>query len=805
MKIIVQNDEKIDNYLVQIIKDLDYLSPKYKIINIKKNDLIGLSKILQYIEANFTIELCQMECLDQTILSHNFFLITIGSKNEDNRIDARYNMLTHTLEKSNNSIAFNEYQWIHCYSRDDKIEASEYIKCIRYFMSFLSYVHKPTIIYANIFVPQEVFRYRTLTYKIISSYIDNLNGVFIAKADHTNAYRHYALCEQAFEFYSDKTLYLQSSINDAIKKVIPFLHASPPLNEPEHTDENPRQPNSLYANNVFYQSIPLDQEIYVPLSIMSFRDPSYYRSLGLKYISLIGNYGVLYASRRQFDALSEVLRSDVAHPYYNPVLSHQFCHKDVINDNFSYHLTSVSPKYKGEGIYIGVISADPIDYTNSVFRMQDGKSRIACIWEQINSDEGMYHFTEQIDEALASPTPDQFIKLPDADSISTMILGIAGGESYMPDYRGIATEAEFVVATINTAPETYQKIYGGTPAKEAVTMADILVGITKLINFASIKKKPLVLCIPFNTNIDSHDGSLVLSETLGILATKEGVTIIVPTGEEADKMHHYGAEGTQPSFSTIELRVIRENQNIIGIAYQRFSTVVSALLYPPPEVGGEAIDLKIRGVTRSKDSVIYSNGYNLSPLNGAIRLLFRIDNPHVGIWRIELTLTTETSSQIDLWISQQELNKYVTLTPSSPLITIGSLGNIRNLITVGGYDADNMVVLRSSGRGYSWDNRVEPNFVTHAANITAPCQIGEWVNVTGTLPAAGIMLGVVAAMYNRCIKEQVSPLPNTMVMDTLVLGTVKQFEGIEYPNPSSGYGVFDLQALDLLLSNPLIL
>jgi hypothetical protein len=217
---------------------------------------------------------------------------------------------------------------------------------------------------------------------------------------------------------------------------------------------------------------------------------------------------------------------------------------------------------------------------------------------------------------------------------------------------------------------------------------------------------------------------------------------------------------------------------------------------------GEPIDLKTVGITRLRGATIYSNGSKISFLNGSARILFRIENPQVGNWRIEMTSITEGLSQIDIWISQQELNAHITLNPSSPFITVGSLGNTQNVMTVGGYDEENMVVLRSSGRGYSWDDRVKPLFVTNASRIISPSKPGIWVSATGTLPAASVMLGVVATLYCKFNEEQVFPFPNTLVMNSIILSWIKQLEGVEYPNPSHGYGQFDLEVLNRMLYTP---
>ncbi|MDF2614711.1 MAG: hypothetical protein K0S71_2497 [Clostridia bacterium] len=807
MRVIAEHDEKESCYLTQYARNIENLSSTYKIIDIEEKYLPWLKEISRCIEPDFTICLCkEEEEISSTLLdSDNIILATIGVKLLNERIDSYYNIAEHTLHTNKVTRDVHKCQWINCYSDHNEIQAADYIKCICFLRDMSSKCHEPIVIYANINVPDETYRYRSLTDKIINNYLSDIEGVLITKSARDNIYKYYTPVQKSYEFYSNHILYFEDSLNDVFLKVVPFLYTSQGKCKFKSLYKFLRQRNTLYEDDFFYRGIEPDQEIYVPLNLGNFREPEDYEALGLEHIPLIGDYGMLYGKKSLFDELSEGLREEITYPYYMPILSQVGCNKRNIGEDFSYSLVPDNLKYKGKGTYIGMVVVDDIDYTNKALRTKDGKSRIACIWHQTRANEGIYYYQEQIDEALASEAPSQLIELPGESSMSTVMLGIAGGMSEEPDYKGVATEAEFIVAKVNIAPQVLQRLYGGIPSESAITMADALIGAIKLINFAREKGRPLALCIPFNSNIDPHDSSLILYQMLGLMAQRDSLTIIVPAGEEADKMHHFSVGGNQPASTTVNIRVQKENQNIVGIIYQKFTSIFKTVLYPPKEASIEPIDLKTAGVTRLKEASVYSNGYKISYLNGAIRILFRVENPQMGEWRIEITSNTEGLSQIDIWISQQELNEYITLSPASPFITVGSLGNTDNIMTVGGYDKESMVVLRSSGRGYSWDNRVKPLFITHASNITAPCSEEKWVTVSGTLPASSIMLGTAATLYCKYIEEQVFPLPNTLVMNSTILGAVKQLEGVEYPNPSQGYGIFDVQTLNTLLSSPFVL
>lgn len=806
MRVIIQHNKQMSRYLSQYAVRVEVLGPAYKIMDIEEKHMPWLREIAEYIEPDFKIRLCKQDEKEELLINHKEMIVAfVGKLDDGKKAHIYYDIRNQTFEKGDYKKDTLNCWKINCFAKEDEITATEYIRCIQFLKEAACRWNKPIIIYANIEVCDEKYSCRSLMNKIISSFLAQTNGALITKTKEENICKYYDSSDKRFEFYINHVIYLNDSYNEAVKKAMPYLYISENPSRFKAIYKKCRQNIKLYENNTFYDAINEEQEIYVPLVSSGARSPAAYRELGFEYIPILGNYGMLYAKKSQFDRMREAIRLEVAYPYYVPIMSYPPCYKTSETVNFPYQVASQTPRYKGKEVYIGMISTDYVDYTCQALRTKDGRSRVAYIWEQTRGNEGNRYHNEQINEVLSSPQPQEEIKLPEEDSISTMLLSIAGGEREEPSYKGIATEAEFLVAKVNTAPEALQRIYGGVPDKAAATLADIVIGVMKLVNFATEKQKPLVLCIPFNSNIDPHDGSLIFYEMLGYIARRERITMIVPTGEEADKAHHYSIESGNSPEASVDIRVQEKDQNVVGIIYQKFSSITRAYLYPPSNVSNEPIDLKKIEVIRLKGAVIYTNGYRTSFLNGAPRLFFRLDNPQVGNWRVALSLSTGTSSQIDMWISQQELNKYVTLNPSTSRITIGSMGNANSVMTVGGYDEESMVILRGSGRGYSWDNRVKPYFVTHASNIAAPCRIGEWVNTTGSLVAASIMMGTAATIYSKCIAERLFPIPNTLVINSIILSSIRQFEGIEYPNPSYGYGVFDLNALNELLSSSFIL
>ncbi len=230
------------------------------------------------------------------------------------------------------------------------------------------------------------------------------------------------------------------------------------------------------------------------------------------------------------------------------------------------------------------------------------------------------------------------------------------------------------------------------------------------------------------------------------------------------------------------------------------SNMLTTNLYPPPGILGGPINLKQGGVIELGNTRIYSSGERISFLNGTLRTLFRIENPVSGQWRIESSVRMGVADRTSIWISQEELNLYVKLNPYSTLITMGSTSAIPNVMSVGAYDINTHTVLRSSGRGDMQGVRIVPTLVTYGKSIIAPCVRGEWTGISGTLPAASIMAGVAAGIYQKHIEIRRFPLPNTIVMNSLITRVLRQFDTLQYPNPSQGFGVFRLSSYIELLN-----
>ncbi|MDU4975270.1 MAG: S8 family serine peptidase, partial [Hungatella hathewayi] len=135
---------------------------------------------------------------------------------------------------------------------------------------------------------------------------------------------------------------------------------------------------------------------------------------------------------------------------------------------------------RGEGTMIGFIDTG-IDYRNPLFRLPDGSSRIAGIWDQtlpeptgtmdasfgipastpaMSFSYGQEFLKPQIDEALRSSDPLSVVPSMDTSGHGTFMAGIAaGGATPNEDFTGAAPNCSIGVVKLKPAKQYLRDFY----------------------------------------------------------------------------------------------------------------------------------------------------------------------------------------------------------------------------------------------------------------------------------------------------------------------------------------------------------
>ena len=459
----------------------------------------------------------------------------------------------------------------------------------------------------------------------------------------------------------------------------------------------------------------------------------------------------------------------------------------------------------GKGMMIGFIDTG-IDYQNSVFRHIDGTTRIAAIWDQTiqsgTPPEGLAYGSEytdsNINEALRSENPLNVVPSVDENSHGTFVASIAaGGADPEHGFLGAAPESTIAMVKLKEAkPFTrqYHYIAEGVPCYQDT---DVMLGVRYLDDLARKRGMPLVICLALGTNQGGHNGHSPLGEQLDFLSMNDGRIVVLGTGNEADKRHHFYDR-------IISIDEVKDIEVQVGIGVDGFlmefwadvpnvmaATVVSpsgeeTTLLPAKDGANTVYNFVFERTRLDVDYKLYAKGTH-SQL-----ILFRFGNPAPGIWKIRIRAMELADGQFHLWLPLTEfLSGETVFVRSNPDVTLTEPSAVRELITVGYYNGADGGLAISSGRGYTRAGLVKPNLAAPGMNVLGAIPGNRFVTRSGSSIATAITAGAAALLASWSFFELGQSLDTLQMKNMLVFGAVHQ-PGIEYPNNGWGYGELNL-------------
>lgn len=230
---------------------------------------------------------------------------------------------------------------------------------------------------------------------------------------------------------------------------------------------------------------------------------------------------------------------------------------------------------QGRGVIIGIIDTG-IDYTNPLFRNQDGTTRILSIWDQSLPEDksllpagvpnrynasgatyGTEYTREQINEALESDNPLTVVPSTDTNGHGTFLAGIAaGGVLPNQDFTGAAPECELVIVKLKPAKQYLRDFYLVSNDADAYQENDIMMGIKYLRVEAYSQRKPLVVLLGIGSNLGSHEGTSPLNVMIQDISRNLGMATVIAAGNETGRGHHYmGSVPMGEESVDVEIRV----------------------------------------------------------------------------------------------------------------------------------------------------------------------------------------------------------------------------------------------------------
>lgn len=461
---------------------------------------------------------------------------------------------------------------------------------------------------------------------------------------------------------------------------------------------------------------------------------------------------------------------------------------------------------RGNNVIVGFIDTG-IDYRHPAFRFSNGESRIISIWDQtIQSgnmpsgiDYGSEYTKAMIDEALRSDNPLEIVPSMDTNGHGTFLAGVAvGNEDSENDFAGVAPGARIAVVKLKEAKQNLKDYYFIREDAVAYQENDIMMGIKYLRELALAQRLPIVICIGLQNNLGAHSGESFLSEYLNIVSRAFGNIFVVPAGNMANQRKHFQGNFTiDQKEADVEIRV---GENVRGFALELWGNSPDVFSISITSPSGDVVPQIMGGISDEhiydfifENTTVYVTYQMSVGYSGAELIFMRFEAPAAGIWTVRVFNTRQVRGQFHMWLPNTEFVGDGTyfLEPEAD-VTVTSPGNAGGPITVGAYNHYDGSIYLNSGRGYTRNDRVKPDFVAPGVDVYGPFPNDRYGRLTGTSVATAMTTGAVALLVEWGLNtNNYQLLQNENVKALLIRGT-KQEGNRTYPNTEWGYGKVDV-------------
>ena len=456
----------------------------------------------------------------------------------------------------------------------------------------------------------------------------------------------------------------------------------------------------------------------------------------------------------------------------------------------------------GEGVLVGIIDTG-INYLDPIFRNLDGSTRIRRIWDQEEQSGtapreigyGSEYTKEQINQAILSENPKETVPSFDTDGHGTFVASVAcGGASPENLFIGAAPEAEMVIVKLKQAKEYLREYYFVDRDAGCYQENDLVAAVFYLQKVQEELKRPLVICLAVGTSLGGHGGYSILSEYLQNVAASEGIGIVTGSGNEADKRHHYLGILEQENNQPVEINVGNNTRGFVMELWTELPNLLALSIASPTGQTVGPVSLR-RGIGEYvfvfEQTRVILNYRVLVETTGAQLVFFQFDRPGSGIWKI-IPETLELGNGIfHIWLPMEEfLTGNVYFIRANPEYTVMEPGDTGPVVRAAYYNGKENSIAVSSGRGYTRDNRIKPDFAAPGINVTGINLRGQFVARSGSSIAVGITSGALA-LFMEWLDRQGVDLDASQMKNLLILGASRKTD-MSYPNQEWGYGALNL-------------
>lgn len=463
-------------------------------------------------------------------------------------------------------------------------------------------------------------------------------------------------------------------------------------------------------------------------------------------------------------------------------------------------------RLRGNGVLVGFIDTG-IDYTNPLFRFSDGSTRILSIWDQeLQSGTppqgilyGSVYRREEIDQALLSDNPYELVPSRDENGHGTFLAGVAaGGEDVRADFIGAVPEASIAVVKLKEAKQYLKDFYFIPDGVPVYQENDIMLAVSYLNGLAMIYDMPLVICLGVGSSMGNHGRTGAVSTYLNYICGRRKRCVVAAAGNEANARRHFQGElSAGMNYEDVQINVEQDMRGFYVELWAKAPELYAVAVISPtgeqiprvPVRAGASLEFRFVFEQTTVSVDCWSE-----PRETASQLVYlRFKEPKQGIWIVRVFPQNVITGNYHMWLPMQQMTDgEVFFLRSNPDMTITDPGSATQVITPGGYNAANEALYLNSGRGYTIDGEVKPDFVAPAVEVYGPGLRQNYVTYTGTSAAAAVTAGACAQIMQWGFVDLNEPrLSNAGIKNMLIRGADRDNER-SYPNREWGYGTLDV-------------
>jgi subtilisin family serine protease len=478
---------------------------------------------------------------------------------------------------------------------------------------------------------------------------------------------------------------------------------------------------------------------------------------------------------------------------------------------------------RGKGAIVGIVDTG-IDYTNPVFRHEDGTTRILSIWDQsIDSADaypkvstpayyGTEYSMEQINQALLSEEPLRVVPSQDGISHGTWMAGIAAGsENQKVGFRGVAPEADIIVVKLKEAKSFYRDFYRIPEGAIAYQENDIIWGLQYLVESARKLQRPIAICLCLGTSFGSHSNDGPLNTIASLLGDFPGVGLVVSAGNEgSDRRHFHSAIDPEGPPVVVELNVGDNEEGFTMELWGNPPVIYTMVILSP---SGEYIPRIQANLVNNQEitfvfeqTVINIDFLMVEADTGRQVILLRFQKPSPGTWRFQVYGRGDLRGEFHIWLPPADfITKDTYFLNASPFTTVTSPGNSNVPITITAYNSATGTIYSNSGRGYTINNNVKPDLAAPGVNIQCPSLDQGFTSISGTGAATAHAAGIIAMVLEWSAVEGNFPSLDTVGIKKLLIRGTRRSSNLTYPNRDWGYGIIDIYSSFFLLRSDILI